>query len=133
MLSHLGPDPKVSKFSLAMLSSLKIKLGSGKILIFGHSRAQAQLYALEMLCHMKLTCISVILRDIAAWIVETFFHDKIFANALRAARKKTVHEYWALAAERDRFVKNFDKEVGTLPTCHSSNRITIVLVGVGQV
>ena len=133
MLSHLGPDPKVSKFNLAFHSSLKIKLDSGRILIFGHSRAQAQLYALEMLRDKKFTCISVVLRYIAAWIVETFFHDKIFADALRAARKKTVREYWALAAERDCFVKNFDKEVSTLLTYHSSNRTTIVPLGVGQV
>lgn len=86
-----------------------------------------------MLRDKKFTCISVILRDVAAWIVKTFFHDKIFADALRAARVKTVREYWALAAERDRFVKNFDKEVGTLLTYHSSNSLTIVLVGVGQV
>lgn len=43
MLSHLGPDPKVTKFNLAMQSSLELKLNSGKILIFGHSRAQAPL------------------------------------------------------------------------------------------
>lgn len=55
--------------------------------------------------------LNFILRDIAAWIVETFLHDKIFADALRAAKNKTVREYWALAAERDRFVKNFDEEV----------------------
>ncbi|KAF9054357.1 amidase [Panaeolus papilionaceus] len=51
------------------------------------------------------------LRNFAAWTIETFFGDKIFADTMRCSRKKPVADYWDLSAQKGEFVKRFYEHV----------------------
>lgn len=50
-------------------------------------------------------------RSFAAWVIETFFGDTMYANGIRSARVKTVTEYWHFTAKRDEFIRKFYDEV----------------------
>ncbi|KAJ2923905.1 hypothetical protein H1R20_g13191, partial [Candolleomyces eurysporus] len=50
-------------------------------------------------------------RSIAGWVLESIVGDKIFASALRASRAKSVTEYWALASQRDAFIRDWYSQV----------------------
>uniref|UniRef100_A0A8H7XRN7 amidase n=1 Tax=Psilocybe cubensis TaxID=181762 RepID=A0A8H7XRN7_PSICU len=52
-----------------------------------------------------------LVRSFAAWILETFVGDKIFAETIRASRAKTVAEYWKLIHQRNECVKKFYEAV----------------------
>lgn len=47
----------------------------------------------------------------AAWVLETYFGDKIFADSARSARVKTVGKYTELIAERNGFIRSFHEQV----------------------
>ncbi|OBZ73562.1 putative amidase PB8B6.03 [Grifola frondosa] len=51
------------------------------------------------------------LRVLVAWGLETFLGDSVFAQTIRASRKKDVQEYHKLVAQRDEYEKLFYKEV----------------------
>ncbi|KAJ7702411.1 amidase [Mycena rosella] len=47
----------------------------------------------------------------AAWIIETFFKDVKFANALRSSGAKPVREYFQWTARRDKYIATFYDQV----------------------
>ncbi|KAF8239357.1 amidase [Tricholoma matsutake] len=51
------------------------------------------------------------IRTMAAWVLETYFGDKIFADSARSARVKTVGKYTELIAERNGFIRSFHEQV----------------------
>ena len=59
------------------------------------------------------------IRAIAAWAVERFFGDKIFAGTMRASRVRTVTEYTENVARRNEFIRSFHEQVRQLPREHS--------------
>ncbi|KAF8817567.1 amidase [Phlegmacium glaucopus] len=52
-----------------------------------------------------------IVRTFAAWILETFWHDKLFADTVRIAKSKSVHDYWKLISEKNAYTKRFYETV----------------------
>jgi hypothetical protein len=50
----------------------------------------------------------------AAWVAETVFGDKIFADTVRLTRAKTVMEYTDFVAQRNDFTRSFDEQVRQL-------------------
>jgi len=51
------------------------------------------------------------IRATAAWILETFFGDKIFADTVRSAKIRTVGEYTEIVAQRNEFIRSFHEQV----------------------
>lgn len=51
------------------------------------------------------------LRNFAAWIVETFVGDKLFADVARASREKSISEYYKLIHAKNEYRNKFNEEV----------------------
>jgi hypothetical protein len=51
------------------------------------------------------------IRATVAWVLETVFSDKIFADTVRLTRAKTVGEYTEFVAQRNDFIRSFDEQV----------------------
>ncbi|KDR65722.1 hypothetical protein GALMADRAFT_260127 [Galerina marginata CBS 339.88] len=52
-----------------------------------------------------------VVRTFAAWILESFMGDKMFADNLRVAKAKSVTDYWKLNAQRDEYAQMFYEKV----------------------
>ncbi|RDB20927.1 putative amidase PB8B6.03 [Hypsizygus marmoreus] len=51
------------------------------------------------------------IRNFAAWTLETFFSDRIFASTVRNAKVRSIGEYTDLVAAREDFIKTFHRHV----------------------
>jgi len=52
-----------------------------------------------------------LVRWLAAWVVETFLHDKQFAACLRASHTRSVFQNMQVVAQRDEYIKDFNDQV----------------------
>ena len=116
MMSHLGPDPKatwnLSQWSL--ISTLLYFTGRSSFPGYFGNWSELWAQAWHIICWFTSTFISGILRAISTWTIETFFHDKLFADSARVAKVKPVREFLDLTAQRDQFMRFFYQEVREL-------------------
>ena len=68
------------------------------------------------------------MRTFAAWIAETFWHDKLFAGTLRVAKSKPLTDYWKLIAERNAYTERFYETVRSSlsPRAHRHNKYQVL-------
>jgi len=55
--------------------------------------------------------IPAFVRTFAAWIIEAFLGDKIFAETLRVTKSKSVSSYWKLIAAKDEYIRHFNETI----------------------
>ncbi|PPQ65493.1 hypothetical protein CVT26_000133 [Gymnopilus dilepis] len=52
-----------------------------------------------------------VVRVFAAWVLETYLGDKIFAEAIRVTKSKSVTEYWKLIYQKEQYIQRFYQEI----------------------
>ena len=95
LLSHLGPDEKVFA-----------KINAAERGIFIRENKENALFLVTL-----APSLPSIVRNFAAWIIDRFIGDEIFAGTLRSSRQKGVEEYWKINEEKYEFRRQFQKLV----------------------
>ena len=73
-------------------------------------------YRIEVIFLLKLTRTQAFVRSFAAWVLEKFVGDKIFARVFRVAHEKRMSEYMKYCDARNAYNKMFYAEVSGLLT-----------------
>jgi hypothetical protein len=115
MLSHLGPDAQVERDPFICLGNVLTSLHRRRVCSWLPSDLGCQVRVVAAFCVVIFAYeVLGLLRSFAAQIAETFFHDSLFADILRLARVKSIHEYNNFVRQRNEFVKEFYEKVNRL-------------------